>query len=267
MKRNERFDVYDIPCSEIFYDEDFNCRGAFTLESVRELAESIRDDGLKLPIVVQPAADVRNMPPGYLYRLIAGHRRFKATTMHLRWEGIPAQVATGMNAKQAAKFNLLENLERNDLNFLEQARAIQKQFPYATDRECAAEVKRSTKWVTQRRILIRQPDEVQQMVASGRLSLAAVQDYIHPLRSKSAKISAARQLVDTNTVKEARREYRMLKRPRTRKEINDKIAYMLEMGLHDVAPILTRFAAWCGRGISDEEINADLADFLNHTPK
>ncbi len=102
------------------------------------------------------------------------------------------------------------------------------------------------------------------MVASGRLSLTSVQDIIHPLKSESAKITAARRLVDKDGVKEARREYRMLKRPRTRNDINKKIAYMLDLGLHDVAPILTRFAAWCARGITDEELNRDLRDyFLN----
>lgn len=267
MKRVERFDVFEIPCSEIFYDEEFNCRGQFTIESVKELADSIRDDGLKFPIVVQPVSDAEGIPPGFTYRLVAGHRRYRAAVAHLKWAAIPSQIATGLSVAEAAKLNLLENLERHDLNHLEEARAIQKQFPYATDRECAAEVHRSTRWVTQRRILVRQPEEVQQMVASGRLTLNAVQEQIHPLKTISAKITHARRICKDDFITETRREYRMLTRPRSRKEINTKIAYMLEIGVHDVAPIVTRFAAWCARGINDEELERDLAEFVNQQRK
>lgn len=267
MKRREEFDVYDIPVADIFYDEEFNCRGQFTLESVRQLADSIRENKLKFPIVVQPAADVANMPLGYSYRILAGHRRYKAAVTQLHWDTIPAQVARGLTVREAQLFNLIENLERKDLNHLEEALAIHKQFRTATFRECAEAVGRSIRWVQQRRVLVQQPEEIQQMVASGRLALDAVYVYIRPLKSDSAKITAARRLIDVHTVKEARREYRMLKRPRTRKEITNKIAYMLDMGLHAEAPILTRFAAWCARGITDEEIDADLAKFLNHIRK
>ncbi len=267
MNRLENFDVFAIPFSEIFCDEEFNCRGEFTLQSVQELAASIRDNGLKFPIVVQPAADVEGLQPGYQYRLVAGYRRFIATSKHLQWNTIPSRVAAGLTPKEASLFNLLENLERKDLNQLEEAQALLKQFPHSTVREIAAEIHRSTKWVTQRQLLMRQPDEVRQMVASGRLTLQMVQEAIHPIKSKAAKIVTARRLSmdGSDGWKQGRREYRMKTRPRNRSEINDKIALMLEMGIHDVAPIVTRFAAWCARGISDEEINRDLTEFLNQS--
>lgn len=263
MNRLEHFDVFAIPLAEIFYDEEFNCRHEFTLESVRELADSIHDDGLKFPIVVQPAADVPGIEPGFLYRLVAGHRRLKAVKFHLAWNTIPSRIAAGLSVKQAAKFNLLENIERNDLNYLEEALAIQKQFPHATDRECAAEVHRSTRWVTQRRMVLRQPEEVQLMVASGRLSLNIIQTHIQPIHGKVAKIKMARRLCEDENLREINREYRMQTRPRSRKEINAKIALMLELGIHETAPIVTRFAAWCARGINDVELDRDLAKFAN----
>lgn len=269
MKRLEQFDVFDIPCSEIFYDEVFNCRGEFTLQSVQELAGSIRDEGLKFPVVVQPACDVSGIPAGYPYRLVTGHRRFKAISTLLRSKSIPSRIATGLSEKQARSFNLLENLERKELNQLEEAVALRRLYPQSTIREIADEVHRSTRWVNRRTIVLDQPVEVQQMLASGRLSLNAIWEHIRPMKSKSAKISLARRLTEDSEPRrrQLRREYIQLTRPRPRKEINAKIAYMLELGLHDVAPILTRFAAWCGRGISDEDIDRDLAEFLNQQRK
>jgi len=270
MKRLEQFDVFSMPCSDIFYDEEFNCRGEFTLQSVQELAESIRVDGLKFPIVVQPASDVPGIPAGYTQRIITGHRRYVAVTRLLKWEAIPSRIVAGLTAKAAGLFNLLENLERKDLNPLEEARAIQKQFPHATYREIAGEVHRSTKWVNQRIALIQQPNEIQQLVAAGRLSLNQVWEDIRPIKGVSAKLTAARRLTEHKDLyTRTRNEYRMLTRPRSRKEISAKIAYMLELGLHEQAPILTRFAAWCARGITDDEIDRELAALApgNQAPK
>jgi len=58
MKRLERYDVFSLPVSQIYYDADFNCRGQFTLQSVEELAQSIDELGLQFPVVVQPAEEV-----------------------------------------------------------------------------------------------------------------------------------------------------------------------------------------------------------------
>jgi len=265
MKRLEQFDVFSIQCSDIFYDGVFNCRGEFTLQSVQELANSIRDNGLKFPIVVQPAADVPGIPLGFKFRIVTGHRRLKAVTKWLGWSEIASRLVIDLTEKQAGIFNLIENLERKDLNVLEEAKGIQKQFPNSTDREIARELAKYPMWVCRRRILLRQPEEIQKMAASGRLTLIQVQEIINPIKSVSGKLTAARRLgqKSDSDSRQLRNEYRMLTRPRSRKEINAKIASMLESGIHEMAPILTRFAAWCARGISDKEIDRDLAEFLN----
>lgn len=268
MERLTQYDVFLIPCEEIYYDDEFNCRGPFTLQSVIDLASSIADEGLKFPIVVQPAADTDRVPDGYKYALVAGHRRYRAVTAHLKWGTIPGRIVSGLTHAQAASFNLLENLEREDLNHLEQARALEKMFPYASDRECAAAVHRSTRWVTQRRLLLRQPVEVQELVGAGRLTLNQIQEIINKIKSPAAKIRTARRLSEhSERSRVISRELRMQLRPKTRKEINDKIGDMLEMGLYDVEPIITRFAAWVSRGIDDETFDKDLQDYVNQKSK
>jgi len=265
MKRRDEFDVFDIPVAGIFYDDEFNCRGMFTLESVQELANSVQINGLKFPIVVQPSVDVPGILPGFDHRIVAGHRRFIATTRLLRWATIPARVATGLTEREARLFNGLENIERKELNELEEALWIRREFPTATTREVAAELGKYPMWVNRRRILLQQPDEVQQLVAAGRLNAQQVQDQIHPIKSVAGKIHMARKLTEESSDlhRKTRNEYRMLTRPRSRKEISDKIAKMLELGLNNDYPILTRFAAWCGRGISDDELDRELEQLAN----
>ena len=52
--------------------------------------------GLEYPIVVQPIGDVvGDMPAGFEYRLVAGHRRFKAMEAFLKWSKVPAMVRSG----------------------------------------------------------------------------------------------------------------------------------------------------------------------------
>ena len=73
MKPLEQYQAYPIPATTIYYDAAFNCRGEVTLQSVRELADSIAQAGrLICPLAVQPWTG----ESGCEYRLIVGHRRF-----------------------------------------------------------------------------------------------------------------------------------------------------------------------------------------------
>ena len=135
--RLREYDVFALPLSSIYYDADFNCRGQFTLESVSELAESIRQKGggvelrgLDFPVVVQPTAEVvGTVPSGFDYRLIAGHRRFRAVEFFLKWADIPAMVRHELTGYQARLLNFTENLERKDLNMLQEAIALEASVP------------------------------------------------------------------------------------------------------------------------------------------
>ena len=110
----------------IYYDAAFNCRGEFTLQSVKELADSIVQAGrLICPVAVQPWTE----EPGFDYRLIVGHRRFRAVTEFLKWTEIPAYVCEGLSDHEARMLNLVENLQRKSLNILEEAHAIQNLYP------------------------------------------------------------------------------------------------------------------------------------------
>ena len=109
--------------------------------------------------------------PGCEYRLIVGHRRFRAVTAFLKWTEIPAHICEGLSDHDARMLNVVENLQRKSLNILEEARAIQNLYPNgASVRQAAGELKQSTRWVWVRVRLVRMPEAVQQQAAAGLLS-------------------------------------------------------------------------------------------------
>jgi len=262
MKRLEDYDVFALPCGRIYYDADFNCRGDFTLQSVSDLADSIKSNGrLLTPVWVQPAVDVPGLPEGYDWRLIAGHRRYKAHTVYLKWPEIAATVLNGLDERQAHLLNFTENLERKDLNPLEEAMAISTLYPDGvTLRQAADELKRDTKWVHARLRLLKVPEPVQQLVAARRLTLLDL-EIVCRKETPEAQIDAANALAASKrgrgrkAVFTGEKLLRSFRRRRNKEEINGKIAAMLNIG---ISGLVTRFAAWCVGAISDDELDADI---------
>lgn len=261
-ERLPQYDVFAVPVRSIYYDESRNCRGAFTLQSVEDLSKSIAELGrLTHPVWLQPAADAEGIPPGFDYRLLAGHRRYKAATVYLKWDTIPSMVIAGLSDRQARLYNFSENLERKDLNPLEEALAIRTLFPDgASVRAAAEELKRDTRWVHARLRLLRVPDEVQQMVAARRVTLLDL-EIICKKTTPEEQIKAAQSLAASKrgrgrkTVFEGDALIRTFKRRRTKEEVNAKIEKMFAFGTPDIA---SRALAWAIGAISDEQIDEDI---------
>lgn len=259
MKRLKEYDVFSIPVGDIYYDAEFNCRGEFTLQSVKDLAESIRENGLQFPIVVQPY----NTKP---FRLLAGHRRYKAATTFLKWNEIPAQVRPKLTEKQARILNFTENLERKDLNILEEAKALANTFGRdASLRTVAAAIKRDTRWVHVRFKLLDLPDVVQTMAAAGQLSTTNICS-IWRLKGDKDRIFGAQQI----HLAKGGKHYKSLKhldptlrdcyRPRKRKEeIRALVAKMLNAGVEGLGP---RLLVWATGALTDKEIWKDVQEHL-----
>jgi len=256
VKRLEAYDVFSLPASSIYYDAEFNCRGQFTLQSVKDLADSITAHGLQFPLVVQ-----RWDGPGFAYRLVAGHRRFKAVTLLLKWTEIPAMIREGLTEHEARLLNVTENLERKDLNLWEEARALRHLYPNGvTLRQAAQELKRPTHWVHVRLRLLRMPESVQQKAAAGLLSAANL-DTLAGIDSPEDQVIAAGKIVEAR--QRGKGKFlpgldRACKRPRgvrSREEINRMVERMLEAGVGGLAP---RVGAWCAGHLSDAELLADI---------
>ncbi len=148
--------------------------GALSEESIAELARSIAEHGLLQPIIVKNV--------GRHYQIIAGERRFMAFKL-LRRPTIPARVIHITEPKQELEISLIENLQRQELDPVEEARALKRlveEFGY-TYRQLADRLGKSVGYVDSRLKLLVRPDveeAVQQMdlgVAEAR-ELAKVED-------------------------------------------------------------------------------------------
>ncbi len=230
------YDVFDISIRQIWCDPDFNCREEFTKDSVVELAGTIKLEGLLFPIVVQPDSEI-DVPAGFRYRLICGFRRTEACKS-LGWEIIPANIRYGLSERQAHMMNLQENLERKDLNILEEAKAMDLLFPeYRTDRSISTELQRNVKWVSVRRKLLTLSEFIQKSAASGRLSARDLQAVVsHPQPDEIAK-----ELVYAS---HTRRKYEIIQRGKQRRNKSEVQALITEMLAEGTHPNILRLLGW-----------------------
>lgn len=140
-------------------------RKTFEKEALETLAESIQTYGILQPIIVMENADL----PG-VYQIIAGERRWRASKMAGLSE-IPSIVIDGDKLK-AAQISLIENIQREDLNPLEEAmgyRALMDDFGL-TQEQVAKQVGKSRSAVANATRLLDLPDEVLEFVRKGELS-------------------------------------------------------------------------------------------------
>jgi ParB family chromosome partitioning protein len=139
-------------------------------ESLQELADSIRAQGVVQPIVVRPLAAQRTGEP-VRYEIIAGERRWRAAQMAGLHE-IPA-VIRRVSDEAAVAMSLIENIQRENLNPLEEARALDRlirEFDM-THQSAADAVGRSRAAVSNLLRLLELADEVKALVESRQLEM------------------------------------------------------------------------------------------------
>ena len=149
----------------------FNPRKRFDADSLQELADSIREHGLLEPIVVRPIAGALLIKGDtYLYEIVAGERRYRACKIAGLQE-IPARVADGLSDTAALKLAIIENVQRVDLDPLEEAEGYRQLARLGMrQREIAESVNRSQPAVANAMRLLELPESVQAKIRAGELS-------------------------------------------------------------------------------------------------
>ena len=154
--------VRQIPLAQIDRSP-YQTRLALDEQALAELAASIAASGLVQPVVVRPA-------PGGRYQLIAGERRWLASERAGK-STVPA-IVRQVSAEQAMEMTIVENLLREDLNAMEQARAFERlgrEFALTQEQMAQRTGKDRTSIANYLRLL-RMPLEVQAAVEKGALS-------------------------------------------------------------------------------------------------
>ena len=185
-----RSTISDVPTTEVKIDKinpsPFQPRRAFDETKLQELAMSIRNQGIIQPLVVRPK--------GERFELIAGERRWRAA-MKAGLNSVPVVVreATDHDALQLA---LIENLQREDLNPIEEAtgyRRLQEEFIWSQE-VVAEKVGKSRPAVANALRLLSLPSEVQQEVAAGNLPAGQARALLG-LQSEAVIITAYREVI------------------------------------------------------------------------
>ena len=156
-------DILEIPLSEI-RSNPYQPRKTFNEETIKELAESIKEHGIIEPVIVKKSIKG--------YELVAGERRCKAAK-EAGLEKIPA-VIKDFSDQEMMEVALIENIQREDLNPIEEAVAYQNiiKLSNLTQEEFAKKFGKSRSYVTNLLGLLNLPEETRKLVISKELSMS-----------------------------------------------------------------------------------------------
>jgi ParB family chromosome partitioning protein len=190
-------------------------RKYFDKEALEQLSASISENGVLQPILVRAYGEGR-------YQIIAGERRFRAAKLAGLSE-IPA-IILERDDKATAKIALIENVQREDLNPLEEARgykALQDEYGM-TQEELANEVGKSRPAIANTVRLLDLPEEVLTLVASGELSAGAARTLLG-LKSRDDMILLAQRAVECDlSVRVIEDEVKRLNKPK-KEEVEEEL--------------------------------------------
>lgn len=187
LKNNTHsFEAIDLDISQI--EPDINQpRKNFAAHSLEELASSIRQHGIIQPIIV------REMHKGNKYQIIAGERRWRAAKI-CGLEKIPAIIKEYDKINRMA-VSLIENIQRENLNPLEEAQAIQSLLDecYMTHSQVAESLGRSRTTITNLLRLLTLTNKVKEMIDSGSLEMGHARALLS--LSSDQQIDTAKQII------------------------------------------------------------------------
>ena len=164
----------------------FQPRRSFDETKIDELASSIRNQGIIQPLIVRPKNDG--------FELIAGERRWRAA-MRAGLSHVPVVIRDASD-NEAMQIALVENLQREDLNAIEEAngyRRLQEEFHWSQE-EMAEKVGKSRPAIANSLRLLTLPSEVQHEVASGNLPAGQARALLG-LHTEPLIISACREVL------------------------------------------------------------------------
>lgn len=162
-------------------------RKNFSDDKIRELSESIKEMGIIQPLIVR-----RNNGG---YELVAGERRLRAA-MLAGLHKVPVLIKN-YNDQEVAQAMLIENVQREDLNPMEEAVAYDRLLTEfsLTQEELAQRLGKSQSTIANKRRLLKLPDEVRHMLGSGQLNERQARAILR-IGDQSLQVVVAQQVID-----------------------------------------------------------------------
>ncbi len=219
---------------------DWQPRRAFNDAKLAQLAQSIKQHGIVQPIIVRKDGDV--------YKIVAGERRWRAAKM-AGLTTVPA-VIKDLTSKETMEVALVENLQREDLNPIEEAEAYSRLIKEyeMTHEEISAAVGKSRTAITNTLRLLGLCESVKELLLAGKISEGHARALLS-LEDEKLQESAAKEVIEKNL--SVRETERMVKKyltgePRTVQKVKKPAE------LEDVEEMLkrvfkTKVQLWKGR--------------------
>ena len=186
-------------------------RKDFSDEALRELADSIREQGIVQPLIVRER--------GGFFELIAGERRWRAAQL-LNLPEVPI-ITREADDRAVLELALIENLQRENLNAVEEAHGyaqLAEQFQL-TQEDIAAKVGKSRAVVANSLRLLKLPEAVQRFIRDGRLSVGHAKVILGIADEKSQKLAAERVIKEGLNVRQTEGLVAKLLKRGTRKNV------------------------------------------------
>ncbi|RHE34860.1 ParB/RepB/Spo0J family partition protein [Eubacterium sp. AM28-29] len=182
----ERQEQSKIPVDEI-RPNPYQPRKVFNDEALKELSSSIKQHGVFTPILVKKSIQG--------FDLIAGERRLRASKL-AGLKDIPA-IIVDFDDQEMMEIALLENIQREDLNVIEEAKAYEKLIQRLgyTQEQLAHRVGKSREHITNLLRLLKLPEDVQEYVVSKQLSMGHVRALLG-LKTGANMRKVAKQAID-----------------------------------------------------------------------
>jgi ParB family chromosome partitioning protein len=159
---------------DLLEPNDYQPRGTIDHERLDELARSIKANGIIQPIIARRIDPARGSSQTARYQIIAGERRWRAAQLAgLQKVPVVVKDVEGGDRKRRLEIALIENIQREDLNPIEEAQAYERlvtEFGLRQE-DVAAAVGKDRSSVANTLRLLKLPEEVRAEVASGRLSM------------------------------------------------------------------------------------------------
>lgn len=194
-------------------------RRHFDEDTLQELAENIKQHGVLVPLLVREKGDN--------YEILGGERRWRASQIAGIKE-LPVRILRGLSEKEYAEIALIDNIQRQDLNAVEEAQAYQRlieEFHMKQD-EVAERVSKSRVAITNSLRLLKLSEEVQQMLIEN-LITAGHARAILGVEDKEKQTELAQQVVDEKlSVRDIEKIVKNIgkpSKPRKEKDINESL--------------------------------------------
>ena len=188
METVDENEVKELPLSKLRVNP-YQPRKTFNEESLKELAESIKEHGVIQPIIVKKS--IKD------YEIIAGERRYRASRLAGK-ETIPA-IIKDFTDEQMMEIAVLENLQREDLNSIEEALGFEMLMKNLnlTQEALAKRVGKSRSYITNMLGLLTLPTNVKELVKEGKISTSHART-LSKLEDKEKIEELANKIVNEN---------------------------------------------------------------------